>query len=636
MVLPHDAPHGVGTREWYLFQHTGGLVDVFDPSTKIIFVLPTDVMQGVSFGEMDFEVGVAGQRGQNLRRAPIYDADPLITWMIDRVCSSRTSLKEVMGKYTEGRILNGLDWVFIDSLVGTLTARYPPRPEETRGMVGADGRMMNGWWAPAQVLEAYNNDNPLAPGYVQGNSDFFCHLAAVSAFDHTFLARTRSRRYPAIQLGAWTNADELIIMLGFGIYDAYTPGDQEACKQRLYSTGADRIERTAFLRRAVEEWKVSRGNIGDLVVCPTGVSDRSQRWLTYVQGGKVVGLKTIAETALGGNTVRWSWDGNRMRQTVVSFTGIRTPPAMWVNNMNIMPTPQLEATERYSRATTPGLWYTNQFIQKGQGHQDMVMQRLTSRLNWRQVRGRVSAMGWPQQLENTKLCYNLESFSQVGLFQRTGWGQGIPAIEGGDRMYVWGWGGGLASRDWADMSYRVTTFQSSLFEKMMRGGCDLDLVYTPVQLVAPFQTTEDEFIFGEEGASESDFRAGASKRPEPPGSTGADIGSGEVTNGGVAEAGKLGEDGKKKSADDGKKKELMVVPPGAGTTTEVPGATTTVAAVGSDKTADTTGGSEDLSKKRKKKDEEAVKPNPGIVAKVGSDAASASLNIDHRKPAGDT
>jgi hypothetical protein len=70
------------------------------------------------------------------------------------------------------------------------------------------------------------------------------------------------------------------------------------------------------------------------------------------------------------------------------------------------------------------------------------------------------------------------------------------------------------------MSYRVITFQSALFEKMMRGGCDMDLVYTPVQLVAPFQTTEDEFIFGEEGVSESDFRAGASKHPEPPGSTG--------------------------------------------------------------------------------------------------------------------
>jgi hypothetical protein len=42
------------------------------------------------------------------------------------------------------------------------------------------------------------------------------------------------------------------------------------------------------------------------------------------------------------------------------------------------------------------------------------------------------------------------------------------------------------------------------------------------------------------------------------------------------------------------------------------------------------------SQKKKKKEEEAVKPNPGVVAKVGSDAANAALNIDHRKPAGDT
>lgn len=275
-------------------------MDVYDHATRIIFVLPTDVMRNVTFGAMEFEVGVAGQRGQNQQRAPVYDADPLVAWMINRVCTSRTSLKEIMERYTEGRILNGLDWVFIDGLVGALCTRYPPRPEETRGMIRNDPNTMNGWWAPPEVFQAYNNGQAPAPGYVQGNHDFFCHLSAVSALDHTFLARTRSRRYPAVQLGVWTNADELVIMLGFGIYDAYAPQDREACKQRLYNTGADRLERTAFARRVLEEWKMSRGNMGDLIVFPTDLSDRSQRWVTYIRGGKALGLNTIAETMWGG------------------------------------------------------------------------------------------------------------------------------------------------------------------------------------------------------------------------------------------------------------------------------------------------------------------------------------------------
>lgn len=258
-----DGPNGEGARNWDLFHNTASLVDVYDAATKILFVLPTDIFNGITFGEMDYVVGVAGERGQIRDRAPVYDADPLIAWMVDTVCRSRTSLKEVMNDYTEGRILNGLDWTVIDGMVGLLTARYPPRPEETRGMVGNDENIMNGWWAPAQVFAAYNGGVAPAPGYVVGDSSFYCHGNAVSALDHTLLPRVRSRKFPAAQFGVWTNAGELIVMMGIGNYEAQPVGDLEISRQRLYCTGADRIERTAFIRRAMEEWKVSGGNLAE-------------------------------------------------------------------------------------------------------------------------------------------------------------------------------------------------------------------------------------------------------------------------------------------------------------------------------------------------------------------------------------
>jgi len=163
-LVETDGPQGQGTRDWRLFQNTASLVDQFDQATKVLFVLPTDIQNGVTFGEVDYIVGVAGLRGQIRDRAPVYDADPLIAWMIDTVCNSRTSLKEIMAEYVAGRILNGLDWSVIDGLVGALTARYPPRPEETRGMMGEDENTMNGWWAPVQVFTAYNRGIVPPPG----------------------------------------------------------------------------------------------------------------------------------------------------------------------------------------------------------------------------------------------------------------------------------------------------------------------------------------------------------------------------------------------------------------------------------------------------------------------------------------
>lgn len=302
---------------------------------------------------------------------------------------------------------------------------------------------------------------------------------------------------------------------------------------------------------------------------------------------------------------------------------------MWVSDANERPSEMTQALERYSRTTTPGLWHVGQFVQRGQGHQDMTMQRLISKLNWRAVRGRLSAMDWPQQQESRKLCYLLESFTQVGLFHRTGWGHGIPALVGQDQEYVWG--GGLAVRDWSDMTYRVLTFQSALFEKMIRGGCDRDFVYTPVQALPPFQTTEDAFIYGEEGVTDTDFRAGASGHPGPPGHIQGSTTSGGHDPYGDAAVGRNGPGSAEKNVAGGSGSGSMVTQHGAGTGMVRVGGTTSAAGAGTPREAGMMDTAQDTSERRKR-NMERVELNAGVIPKVGTDAASAAMNIDHRQP----
>lgn len=241
-------------------------------------------------------------------------------------------------------------------------------------------------------------------------------------------------------MGVWGNAAEMIVLLGMGTYTAYCTEEKALIAERIHSTAVDRLERIAFIRRAIEEWKVAEGNIGDLIVCPPPITHASQRWATFVKAPTTLCLTTLAHEALGRSTVHWSWDGNLHRDTAVTFTGIKTPPNMWRNKMNIKPAPVEGIEERYQRAATPNVWYTGLMVQVGDGHQDPVMQKLAARMNWRQCANRISSMTWPGKDANMRIGYCLESNYQLDLFKRTGWSGGLPDIEGPDRRYTWGWG----------------------------------------------------------------------------------------------------------------------------------------------------------------------------------------------------
>lgn len=348
--------------------------------------------------------------------APDFDADPLVEWMLNRVCNSRIPLKSLFEDYTRGKINGGLDWVEVDGLVGALTTRYPPRMEQTRGMFGGNPDALNGWWVPPPVFEKYKQDE-LPPGYIQGGSAFFCHSMTVTALDHTFLPRHLARSYPAVSLGGWTSIVELVTMLGMGIYTAVCAHDLSLSSARIQSTGTDRLLRTAYLRRATEEWKEAGGNPGDLVVCPNAATNSSGRRQAYVRGtAKFLGMIGLGAVMLGANRLQWSWDGNLARQTPITHTGLRTPPSMWVNQFNVKPAPV--TVEGIARSVENGRWFKGRIVQSGEGAQNMELERFFGRMDWVTATPALSSMTWPGRDMSTRLAYNLESTFQLGRWVR--------------------------------------------------------------------------------------------------------------------------------------------------------------------------------------------------------------------------
>lgn len=162
-------------------------------------------------------------------------------------------------------------------------------------------------------------------------------------------------------------------MLKMGIYTTTCTHDISLASARIGSSDTDRLLRTVYLRRATEKWKNLEGNPGNLVVCPLPITNQSGRWRVFVHGApQVVGISGIAAVVLGEKRSRWSWDGNMTRQTAITKTGIRTPPAMWVNEYNVKPNPV--QTLALKRSTEHGRWFSGRIVQVGDGKQDMELQ----------------------------------------------------------------------------------------------------------------------------------------------------------------------------------------------------------------------------------------------------------------------
>lgn len=136
------------------------------------------------------------------------------------------------------------------------------------------------------------------------------------------------------------------------------------------------------------------GNPGDLVVCPAAATSQSGRWPAFIRGTeRILGLEGLTKMAIGGARIRWSWDGNLSRNTPVTRTGIRTPPSMWINDLNKKPS-SVELNGMV-RSVENGRWFTGRMTLVGDGRQDMNLQRFFGRMNWHSSQEALSRKDWP-------------------------------------------------------------------------------------------------------------------------------------------------------------------------------------------------------------------------------------------------
>lgn len=262
-------------------------------------------------------------------------------------------------------------------------------------------------------------------------------------------------------------------------------------------------------------------------------------------------------------------------------------------------------------------------MQAGDGHQDVVVQRISARMNWKQCADRVNSMTWPGKDANLRLGYCLESNTQLALFKRTGWSGGIPDIVGPDGGYTWGWGGAIAIRDWTEMLYRITTFSYELFNGIRSEDCTPDLIFLPSSDTTPYMTAEDKYIYGRENlVSLADFRAGASRHSAPPPITGGDMPCEAAAANGERKDGRDGSVGQGDKEKKGMSTAEVPLAVEGKTKTPEAGTVTTKVEATPDKVK------EEEKEGKKKKDE--ISPNPAPAPKLGTDVKSAAVNIDHR------
>lgn len=341
--------------------------------------------------------------------------------------------------------------------------------------------------------------------------------------------------------------------------------------------------------------------------------------------------------AIGGARIRWSWDGNLHRFTPVTRTGIRTPPSMWVNDMNKKPSP-VELTGM-ARNVENGRWFTGQLTQIGDGHQDMGLQRFFDRMNWHTSLAALSRMNWPGRDQSSSMAYCLESMSQVSLFKRAGWGDGILDPPADVLRRVWGWGGHFATRDWDAMMYRVLVLTNELGTALKSGDCSAQTVYFPLSNVQPFSTSADSFAYGMEGFEVADFRPLASWLPQPGRSSGGLTPSGETATHGAPRDGLSGEgipDCSKSS--DGMGSRTTTVPTASSlertVTNVVPaaghGTSATSGMISTTRTSRVV--SSEAQDASPSLSDQAMPCNQRTKSKLGTDGRTADVHPDHRAP----
>ncbi|KAK6616819.1 hypothetical protein RUM44_005654 [Polyplax serrata] len=199
-------------HKFYRFIRNACLVDVHDPSTRIIFLTSTKTttqysILGNKFSilhtnhHFDVPAGLA---------ATVYDFDDTILEMVEHHYTLNANLRILFEDYSAPLILAGINWLEIDTILTSLVVRYHPRVEVLRSFgrteiicnLVANVRLKN-----AEITYIDDPNDPL-------------HLSQITWTEHRPFRRKHARANPMFRLGEWRQWAE-----GLGDELAYPPND---------------------------------------------------------------------------------------------------------------------------------------------------------------------------------------------------------------------------------------------------------------------------------------------------------------------------------------------------------------------------------------------------------------------------
>lgn len=137
-------------RRVYRFVRNSCLVDIYDRSDRIVFIVPTKNRERVWIGPREFRVLRTDYRYTLPPEfgAVIYDLNPTLDYLINQMYTRQSSFRQGFSSFSANFLTPGINWLEIETVVSCLVTRYYPRHEALR----VDGDIME-TGLPAQELE---------------------------------------------------------------------------------------------------------------------------------------------------------------------------------------------------------------------------------------------------------------------------------------------------------------------------------------------------------------------------------------------------------------------------------------------------------------------------------------------------
>lgn len=477
MALPHPL---ISKGEWFAindhnnpnimiptaFLRNEGLVSINNRVNKIILVNSAPrTAENVSGIRVEF--AHTTRQGAPGALAVIHDARDLIIRSMDVLLRQTSALTDLFNTWYLSRS-GGIpfSWSEVEAYYNMLIFRYP-RQEEVAVRAG-DDRILSGL-PNAFKTDAFGTATlPRVREDADQNFESYDHSNAVTALDHVVTDKDNADDNPILTLGCWPNAAELATGLQYATID--NPTYHGNAGRRGKSLPIDGVERSIFLRRMVEEWKVANGN-SDEVAVPGDSPHIGSHWYEAIMGDRSGDDPDCLETLVYGifnlqrNEGALSWQVNQTEAVNSTLTGIRTSKPMWLSE------------EGSGRATygilgvdgfeiqSGGDWWTNGRVVLTKEPTDAPdVERIAGRADCLMFGpGDVVYATYPDLRRAEDYSFRVDTSVFQTLAIARGWGGVVPAARTAVGLPIpLGWGVKILHKDWIIPVFRTLTFSPRL------------------------------------------------------------------------------------------------------------------------------------------------------------------------------